>query len=51
MNEELPELTNEQGQIPADRKQAKIWMDGDRQESKIAAIASETMLFTDRADD
>ncbi len=29
----------------------KIWMDGDRHESKITAFASEAMRFTERADD
>ncbi len=51
MNEELTELTNEQGKIQADIKQMKIWMEGDRHESKITAFASEAMRFTERADD
>jgi hypothetical protein len=29
----------------------KIWMDGDRHESKITAFASEAMRVTERADD
>lgn len=49
--EELTELTNEQGKIQADIKQMKIWMDGDRHESKITAFVSEAMRFTERADD
>jgi hypothetical protein len=44
-------VTNEQGKIQADIKQMKIWMDGDRRESKITAFASEAMRFTERADD
>ncbi len=44
-------MTNEQGKIRADIKQMKIWMDGDRYESKITAFASEAMRFTERADD
>lgn len=51
MNKELTELTNEQGKIQADIEQMKIWMDGDRHESKITAFASEAMRFTERADD
>ena len=51
VNEELTELTNEQGKLHADIKQMKIWMDGDRHESKITAFASESMRFTERADD
>ena len=51
VNEELTELTNEQGKIQADIKQMKIWMDGDRHESKVTAFASEAMRFTERADD
>jgi chromosome segregation ATPase len=51
VNEELTEWTNEQGKIQADIKQMKIWMDGDRHESKITAFAGEAMRFTERADD
>ena len=51
VNEELTELTNEQGKIQADIKQMKIWMESDRHESKITAFASEAMRFTERADD
>ncbi len=51
VNEELTELTNEQGKIQADIKQMKIWMEGDRHESKITAFASEAKRFTERADD
>jgi hypothetical protein len=51
VNEEFTELTKERGKIQADIKRKKIWMDGDRQESKITAFASEAMRFTERADD
>jgi hypothetical protein len=51
VNEELTELTNEQGKLHADIKQMKISMDGDRHESKITAFASAAMRFTERADD
>jgi chromosome segregation ATPase len=51
VNEELTELTNEQGKIQADIKKTKIWMDGDRHESKITAFASEAIRFAEQADD
>ena len=51
MNKELTELTNEQGKIQADIKQMKIWMDGDRHQSKITALASEAMRVTERTND
>lgn len=51
MDAETEDVTNEQGMLNADIKQMKIWMDGDRHESKITAFASEAMRFTERADD
>jgi peptidoglycan hydrolase CwlO-like protein len=49
-DEERTELTNERGKIQTDIKQMKIWMKGDRHESKITAFASEAIRFTERAD-
>jgi DNA anti-recombination protein RmuC len=39
VNEELTELTNEQGKIQADIKQMKIWMDGDQGNTEHAVMA------------
>ena len=51
MDAATEDVTNEQGMLNADITQMKIWMDGDRHESKITDFASETMRFTERADD
>ncbi|MFN7844067.1 MAG: hypothetical protein ACK5YR_08980 [Pirellula sp.] len=47
----MTEPANEQGKLHADIKQTKIWIEGDRHESKITAFASEAMRVTERADD
>jgi hypothetical protein len=44
-------VSHEQGKLRTDIKHMKIWIDGDRHETRITALASEAIRFTERADD